>query len=340
MEKMDRSVNPVLKADDVLIVPRLPKAERIRYINVIGAVAKPGVYSVEEPLSLAEALSLAGGPSSVAVLSRVSILGKSDGEYSWTDVDFESFLSGTSPQANPEIQLGQTVFVPAEPKEKIPFNVALVGQVRKPGSYPVTDEYRIVDAIYQAGGFTDEADISKVVLIRSQPGGVERELVNVKEYFVSGDEKQNPLLEKGDTIFVPITRITKIVPGIHTAFVPAIRVSIIGAVYRPETYQVSKNASVLDLLKIAGGHTSEGDLEKVTVIREKSGATGKEQRQKVDLKKVLKEGRFELLPELKDGDTIFVPIKTESMWRTFVKLAADISIIAVAYLTITGQRYR
>ena len=47
IEKSDRSANPTLKSGDVIIVPKLPESERIRYINVIGAVTNPGPFETE-----------------------------------------------------------------------------------------------------------------------------------------------------------------------------------------------------------------------------------------------------------------------------------------------------
>ena len=172
--------------------------------------------------------------------------------------------------------------------------------------------------------------------------------VNVREYLTSGDEKYNPLLAKGDTIFIPMSEGAKRIPSVHTVFFSTMRVSIIGEVVKPGIYQVSAEASVLDILKIAGGHTSEADLERVTVIREASateafaGGNEAQQQQTVDLEEVLTEGKFQMLPELNTDDTIFVPrLKPKrNIWGTIVKVAADISTIAVAYLIVTERRWR
>lgn len=357
IENTDRSANPALKPDDVLIIPRLPKSERIKHVNVIGAVARPGAFDLEEPLPLLEVLAQAGGPSDVAILEDISILNVSDNNYSWRHVNFKSFLTDEDATANANVSPGDTVFVPREPKEGRPFMVNVVGQVVRPGAYPVTDESRIFDAIYQAGGFVDEAAIDKVTIIRrhlqkgrkpeGQKAGTPEKSshsatreVNVREYLTSGDERDNPLLAKGDTIFIPMSEGAKRIPSVHTAFFSTIRVSIIGEVAKPDIYQVSAEASVLDVLKIAGGPTSEADLERVTVIRETPEANKGQQRETVDLEKVLTEGKFQLLPKLEADDTIFVPrLKPErNIWGTVVRIAADISTIAVAYLLVTGRR--
>ncbi len=130
----------------------------------------------------------------------------------------------------------------------------------------------------------------------------------------------------------------KRIPAIHTTFFESIRVSIIGEVGSPNTYQVSSESSVLDVLKLAGGPTADADLRRVTVIREQ---TEQEQRLKIDLEKVLTEGDFKLLPSLQEDDTIFVPkMKPKrNIWGTIVRMAAEVSTIVIAYLLITGKRY-
>jgi len=343
IENTDRSANPTLKSGDVLIVPRLPKSERIKYVNVIGAVARPGIFDLEEPLPLIEILARVGGPSDIAILQDISILSISEGasgSFSWNHVNFERFLTDEDVIGNPKVSPGDTVFVPREPREKRPFNVNVVGQVTRPGAYSATDESRLFDVIYQAGGFVDEAAIDRVTIIHRHPRSPIQEQVNVREYLVSGDERHNPAVAKGDTVYIPMSEGAKRIPSVHTALFPSIRVSIIGEVVKPDIYQVSSEASLLDVLKIAGGPTSEADLERVTVIREIAEAGEEQQQQLIDLEEVLTEGNFQLLPKLKGDDTIFVPrLKPKrNIWGTIVKVAADVSTIAVAYLLITGQR--
>jgi len=280
------------------------------------------------------------GLSNNAVPEEIVVFSASgDGDYKRERIDFTSFLKGENPDANPVIGLGNTVFVPAEPKEKKPFYVNVIGQVIKPGAYPVTEESRLVDAIYMAGGFADESAIDKVTIIRISSGTPKEIKIDVKQYLISGNEDNNPLLTKGDTIFVPMMEGAKRIPSVHSAFFPTICVSIIGEVAKPDIYQVSANVSMLDILKLAGGHSSQADLEKVTLIHEIDRSENKQQ-QKVNLKRVLTKGEFSLLPKLSDGDTIFIPRKPDrTTWGYIVKMASDISTIAIAFLILTGKRY-
>ena len=336
------TANPVLEQNDVLIVPRLSKAERAgQIVTVIGAVNSRGTFPLEEPTPLIEVLVLAGWPSDVADTKNVSILNISDNKNSWKRVDLKSFLADGTASANPKVSPGEIVFVPRleieEQKRTFPVNV--VGQVKQAGVYPVTAGTRLFDSIYMAGGITDDAALERVSIIHENPQSPTKVEMDIKKYLVMGDLSQNPQLAEGDTVIVPVSEDVKIVPEIHTTFAPSIRVSIMGEVATPGAYRVSPESSILDVLKLAGGPTADADLKRLTVIREQ---TEVEQRLKVDLEKVLTEGEFGLMPPLQKDDNIFVPKARpkREIWRTVVRTAADIATIAIAYYLITGKRYR
>lgn len=337
VEESHLPANPVLKPDDVIIIPRLPRSERsARTVNVIGAVASPGIFSLEESTPLIEVLALAGGVSDAADLQNVSILTLSQGQYSWRKVNFQDFLAGGESADSIHVAPGETVFIPRIVTEKEEtFTVNVIGQTLKPGAYPVAEGVRLFDAIFMAGGPAEDADIDRITIIHRKPRSPIKTQVNIREYLLTGDEKYNPQLVEGDIIFIPVSADAKKRSSINIA--PSIRVSIIGQVSKPDTYHVSPEVSVLDVLKLAGGPTIEADLKRVTVIREQEGP---EQRLKIDMEKVLTEGKFNLMPPLQKDDTIFVPkIKPKrEIWRTIVRTAADISTILVAYYLITRGR--
>jgi len=82
------------------------------------------------------------------------------------------------------------------------FNV--LGEVTKPGSYPLTASTTIMDAIATAGGFRDFAKKSGVYVLRKSPGGTESRLkFNYKDFIKGKDSNQNIKLEPNDTIIVP-----------------------------------------------------------------------------------------------------------------------------------------
>lgn len=82
------------------------------------------------------------------------------------------------------------------------YNV--LGEVTKPGSFPLTRSTTIMDAIAEAGGFRDFAKKSGVYVLRKSANGQESRLkFNYKDFIKGRDSSQNIRLEPNDTVIVP-----------------------------------------------------------------------------------------------------------------------------------------
>jgi polysaccharide export outer membrane protein len=82
------------------------------------------------------------------------------------------------------------------------FNV--LGEITKPGSYPLTASTTIMDAIAIAGGFRDFAKKTGVYILRKGPDGRETRLnFNYKSFIKGKNPEQNIKIEPNDTIIVP-----------------------------------------------------------------------------------------------------------------------------------------
>jgi polysaccharide export outer membrane protein len=93
-----------------------------------------------------------------------------------------------------------TVMVQQINSEK--FNI--LGQVAKPGSYPLTNSATVLDAIAVAGGFRDFAKQKAIYILRQSPGGGETRIpFNYKNVIKGKSPEQNIKLEPRDTIVVP-----------------------------------------------------------------------------------------------------------------------------------------
>ncbi len=98
--------------------------------------------------------------------------------------------------ANPEV----TVIV-SDPRSHH-FNI--VGQVAKPGTYPLSQSMTVLDAIAAAGGFRDFAKETKIYVLRAVPSrNQERLPFNYKDAIKGRKPENNVVLKPGDTIVVP-----------------------------------------------------------------------------------------------------------------------------------------
>ena len=82
------------------------------------------------------------------------------------------------------------------------FNI--VGEISRPGTYPLLKPMTVLDAIALAGGFRDFAKITKIYVLRLRPDGSRmRSLFNYKGVIKGDKFYQNLELEPHDTIVVP-----------------------------------------------------------------------------------------------------------------------------------------
>lgn len=83
------------------------------------------------------------------------------------------------------------------------FKVAVIGQVPKPNRYELKSAATVIDALAMAGGFTEFASRSRVVVIRANGAKTERIPFDY-EKVRDGDPKQvNFRLQPGDIVLVP-----------------------------------------------------------------------------------------------------------------------------------------
>ncbi len=82
------------------------------------------------------------------------------------------------------------------------FNI--MGQVNRPGYYPITRPITILDAIALSGGFRDFAKQTKVYVLRAAPDGTQERLkFNYKQVIKGRNMAQNIMLQPHDTLVIP-----------------------------------------------------------------------------------------------------------------------------------------
>lgn len=85
------------------------------------------------------------------------------------------------------------------------------GEVTRPGKYELRGDLTITEAVAIAGGLTQQALHSQVVLFRRVSADMaETHVVNLKKMLGSRDVREDLHLRPGDFIFVPQNRVSKI----------------------------------------------------------------------------------------------------------------------------------
>ncbi len=93
---------------------------------------------------------------------------------------------------------GATVIV----KEIRSRKVYVIGEVTKPGTFPLASEMNVIQIIAEAGGFLESANKSNVVVVRNENGQERRYKVNYNEVVRGKNVGQNIRLLPGDTILI------------------------------------------------------------------------------------------------------------------------------------------
>jgi polysaccharide biosynthesis/export protein len=129
--------------------------------------------------------------------------------------------------------------------------VSVLGQVAKPGPYPLDPATQtLTGMLAAAGGITANGD-DTVVIVRRKGEQVQRISVNVEGMYRGGGSANDPELQNGDTVFVPNA------PVFY----------IYGAVQKPGMYRLEPATSVLRALSLGGGLAPRGSERGITINR-------------------------------------------------------------------------
>jgi polysaccharide export outer membrane protein len=83
------------------------------------------------------------------------------------------------------------------------FKVSVLGEVRKPGRYEFKGQATVLDAIALAGGLSDFASRSRIVILRKEGSTTKRIPVNYNKIVSASTEQDDLRLNPGDIVLVP-----------------------------------------------------------------------------------------------------------------------------------------
>jgi polysaccharide export outer membrane protein len=188
---------------------------------------------------------------------------------------------------------------------------SVLGEVAKPGVYPVVGEQRLFDLISAAGGFTEKAGRSIAVTHRDFPD--KSTTVPLSRNVTDNAESNIPIMP-GDTIIV------------HKADL----VYVVGDVGRPSGFLMDTgHLTVLQAIALAGGTTRTANLGGAKIIRK--GPNGISETS-VELKQILRAKAPDVT--MQADDILFVPTSAAKViaGRTFeaaMQAATAASIVAL-----------
>jgi len=129
--------------------------------------------------------------------------------------------------------------------------VSVLGQVGKPGVYPIESNTTIFDLLAMAGGALDTGSEEIFLLRKDAAGTLQRYPINLKGLDNSKNAVPAQGLRGGDSILVP----------------RAEQFYIYGEVTSPKKYRVEPGMTVVQAIAVAGGVTARGSERRVDIKR-------------------------------------------------------------------------
>jgi protein involved in polysaccharide export with SLBB domain len=127
--------------------------------------------------------------------------------------------------------------------------VYVIGEAVRPGAYQVSSVATVLNALYLAGGPTEDASFRGIEVRRA--GEVAHEF-DLYEYLLRGDTRGDVRLQHGDVIFVPAS---------------GVRITVEGAVRRPAIFELRAGEDLSDAIVFSGGLSSNAAAHRVQVDR-------------------------------------------------------------------------
>jgi len=203
----------------------IPTAYNSKKYFILGNVNQKGVFPLDRPTTIVEAIARARGFVSVlqqrtsvqlADLSRSFMIRRNaEGAFQRVNVDFEAlFLRGDLNQ-NQTIAPDDYLFFPPTDLQE----VYVLGEVRTPGVAPYTSDMTALKAIITRGGFTERAFKSNLLIVRGSLRNPETFVVSASKIY---NARQSDFqLKPRDIVYVyrqPWSKASELIESVITDF--------------------------------------------------------------------------------------------------------------------------
>jgi protein involved in polysaccharide export with SLBB domain len=324
----NRTLNPLLENDDIIIVPAATE-----FVQIYGAVARPGRWEKGPEDSLHTLIRLAGGPLPSALVDRCLLVRwRTPTESDSVFFNLEDSYSGA---LAPRLQDGDRVYIYFTSLFHEMQQAAIYGEVLRPGSYPLqTGLTRLSDLVEYAGGFRERADLTTIRvyrvkaatpesdpeferlarLSRAEMTDSEYEVLRTRQTASRSDfrvdwerlmtsPELDVILRDGDVVRVD-------------PLIASVRVE--GEVRRPGVVSFETERAVQDYVELAGGFAKKAARGKILITKAVTGQTL----------------RARDVSDVAPGDLIWVPEKKDRdfwlIFRDVVAVAGQVAVIVLA----------
>lgn len=236
---MGNSVYSYLKSGGSKLSVSLSKIRSIK-VTIIGA-NRPGTYRLSSLASVFNALYLSGGPTTFGSFREIELVRNSKVE---RKIDLYRMLLNGDQTDNISLKDNDVIRIPV-----YKTRVEIQGQVKRPGIFEVLPGETFANVLAFASGFTDTAYRSSVKVLQQN----EKERLVHDLPFADFNTYQP---QTGDVIVT-----SKILNRFKN------RVTLTGAVLRPDIYELTPSLRVADLIRKGDGLRPDAYTERGQIIR-------------------------------------------------------------------------
>jgi len=320
--------NPYLREGDIVLVP-----PAVDFVEISGAMAHPGRYELGPADSLHTLFDLAGGPLAETLVDRALLV-------RWKNVSqpesaFFNVEDVYRRRFNPVIHEGERVYVYFTPSYHELFQASILGEVERPGAYPLAlGTTRVADLVRSAGGFRPRANLQAIRVYRASRAAQENDIELDRLSRLSRSEMTETEYEvmrtrmsaRREDFRVDWARLQQspelnilMAPGDVVRVDPVLAaVRVEGEVLRPGLVDFNPHWKIVDYVKMAGGFSNRADQAKVLIARSVTGQT-------LHARDV---------QSLAPGDMIWVPVRPDkTVWenmQTVIVVAAQVATVVIA----------
>jgi len=281
--------------DEIHIFPIASYNESAVYLQ--GHVLRPGKYSYHDGMKLSDLLGsysdLLPEPSG----RYAEIIRLNAPDFRPTVESFDLTAAMNNPASAPKLQPLDTVRIFSRYDFDPPPSVWVGGDVHRPGQYRTSGQVRLRDAIFLAGGPSQDADLKSAQVFRTEADGTMRIFSVDLGAALAGKLEENLELFPRDRILVH-RNIAKADPS---------TVTIQGEVARPGRFPLTSNMRVQDLINTAGGlkRSADNQVADLTRYAEGDNPSASTETSTIALKEAL-QGENSANLQLRDGDVLSI----------------------------------
>ncbi len=336
-------------------------------VTINGQTLAPGTYPLQPGMRISDLIKAGGGLDSAAYrlgaeLTRYVV---ADGQYRKTEiipVNLTAALQGSS-TADLSLEPYDTLIIKQLPYWVTQGSVTITGQVRFPGTYPISEGETLSSVIQRAGGLTPYAFPQGAVFTRAAIREEEQEQLNqlaqrmqseltvVALQSTQGEQGQNAgqALAIGQNLLAqlkttqPVGRLVVDLQGVvahpgqagdielrsgDTLMVPRTRqyVTVIGEVQNSTAHIWKPGLSRDDYIQLSGGLTQRADRSRIYVVRADGSVVATQ-----NGSRWFSRTNVDIHP----GDTIVVPLNAEklpqlTLWKEVTTILYNMAVAVAA----------